>query len=338
MFPHRLDEDRLITLTHQSSVLRGNPLGDPCERALHLLLPPGYHEEESRRYPVIWILAPFTSWGTKLFNVNAWDENLPQRADRLLSDGDCPPCIMAFPDLFTRYGGSQYLNSPATGRYEDYLIKELVPAVDEALRTLPDRVHRGVMGYSSGGFGALRMAMSHPDLFGAAVSHSGDMGFDRCYLPDFAKTARALENYGGLDSFLSTFTTMRRRGADWHNAISVAAMSACYSPDDKQEGEFLLPFDAYTGELIPDVWHKWLAHDPLMIAPTRIDALKSLSLLYMDCGTQDEFNLQLGGRQMSHLLAAHGVTHIYEEYEGGHFDVAPRYDISIPLIGKAISQ
>ena len=86
-----------------------------------------------------------------------------------------PPAIVVLPDMWTRFGGSQYINSAGMGRYEDYLIDEMIPLVDRNYRTLPDRDHRGIMGRSSGGFGAITQAMHHPDVFGAFACHSGDL-------------------------------------------------------------------------------------------------------------------------------------------------------------------
>jgi enterochelin esterase family protein len=79
------------------------------------------------------------------------------------------------PDCFTIFGGAQYINSSALGRYEDYLLDEIIPYVDANYRTLPDREHRAITGKSSGGYGAMVQAMRHPECFGAMASHSGDI-------------------------------------------------------------------------------------------------------------------------------------------------------------------
>ena len=92
-----------------------------------------------------------------------------------------PPVIAVFPDCFTRLGGNQYLNSSAIGRYADYLNEELVPFVDKEFRTGEGPQHRGCFGKSSGGFGAMRLGMSRPDIWGAVANHSGDAHFDFVY-------------------------------------------------------------------------------------------------------------------------------------------------------------
>src|ERR1700722_9147565 len=143
---------KVVALEHQSEVLRGNALGDPAVRTLHVYTPPGYGE--GQRYPVVFLPHGFTGTGASYLSWSAWQEPLPQRLDRLIGSGDLPPCLVALPDCFTRLGGSQYVNSPAQGRYLDYLCDELVPAVDRELATLGDG-GRAVAGKSSGGIGAV---------------------------------------------------------------------------------------------------------------------------------------------------------------------------------------
>jgi enterochelin esterase-like enzyme len=173
---------RIVYVEHESEVLKQNPLGDPYRRSLPVYLPPLYESTPESRFPVIWVLAPFAGWGERYFNLSAWDANIIERMDRLIDEGKAAPAILAFPDCFTRYGGSQYRNSSAVGQYEDYLVRELVPFVDANFRTLPSAEHRGVMGHSSGGYGALALTFSHSDVFGAAASHSGEF-FARAYEP-----------------------------------------------------------------------------------------------------------------------------------------------------------
>lgn len=331
---------RVTIIEHTSAALEGNPLGDPATRTLPVYLPPGYEDDPDRRYPVIWMLAPFTSWGERLFNLQAWDENVAQRLDRLIEEGACAPALMAFPDVFTRYGGSQYVNSTATGRYEDYVVEELVPLVDERFRTLASREHRAVMGYSSGGYGALMLAMRHPDVFGAAASHSGDMLFETCYWPDIPGAIRGYERAGGVEAFVESMASVTRprdKGRYWFNAVNITAMSACYSPNPDAEIGFDLPFDPYTGLIREDVWARWKAKDPVEAAHHHVDALRSLKLLYFDCGNADEYNLFLGARVLDTILDDLDVPHTYDEFDGGHMNINWRYDTSLPLLTEHIA-
>ena len=339
---HSIIEGQVVYFEKESEILAGNPLGDPTKRHLPVYLPPGYNDDDqqSRRYPVIWMLAPFTSWGERLLNLQAWDENVVERMERLLATDEAQPAILVFPDCFTSYGGSQYVNSAAVGRYEDYLVEELVPFIDSILRTIAEPAHRGVMGYSSGGYGALMLTMKHPDLFGAAASHSGDMFFETCYWPDIPAAIRVFEKFSGVADFLASLNDIDRprdKGRDWFSGLSMCAMSACYSPNPDSPLGFDLPFDIVTGEIDKDIWARWQSMDPVHAVEDHLTALKGLQALYFDCGLRDEFNLFLGARRLNRLLEAHSVQHTYIEHDSGHSNLNWRYDTSLPLMTQALA-
>ncbi len=317
-----------------SRALRDNPLGDPSERTLPVYLPPGY-EESDERFPVLFLLAGFTGSGHSFLNWSGWEENIQQRMDRLISQGQARRMILVMPNCFTRYGGSQYLNSPATGNYRDYLL-ELVQYVDEHFRTIPERDHRAIAGKSSGGYGALTVAMQHPETFGLVADHSGDKYFELCYKADFPRFLKAVERFGGLERVLSDPSAIRPKDSDFHALMNVAAMSACYSPNPGAPLGFDLPLDPRTGELDTQVWRRWLSHDPVQMVADYAEALKSLRLLFLDCGSRDEFNLQYGCRIFVQRLQALGVAHTYQEFEDGHFNISYRFDVSIPLISQSM--
>src|SRR5437868_2486584 len=215
------DGVRVEMVPVHSVVLQGNPLGDPATRDLPVLLPPGY-DAGSRRYPALYGLAGFTGRGVQMLNIDPWQPNMVQRLDQLYAAG-MPHAIVALPDCFTTLGGSQYLNSQAVGRYEDYVVNELVPFVDDRFRTIPQPESRGVFGKSSGGYGAMVLGMRHPDVFGALACHSGDMWFELCYKPDFPKACNAVNAAGGLGAWWEGFkgrvkkfllTGVRNSGSD----------------------------------------------------------------------------------------------------------------------------
>jgi S-formylglutathione hydrolase FrmB len=328
-------EGTVIIETITSEVLRGNPLGDPFVRRVPVYLPPGYGTGTDR-YPVVFVLTGFTGRGTMLLNDAAWDETLPQRMDRLIASGNVRPIILVMPDCFTRIGGSQYINSPAVGQYEDHVVKELVEFVDKKYRTIADRDHRAVVGKSSGGYGSAILAMRHPEVFGLMASHSGDMYFELGYKPDMAGAVRALPKLGGLDKLWGDIPTIRPKDKNFHDALNIIAMAACYSPNPASPHGFDLPFDTETSELREDVWKRWLEWDPVYLVDKHLDALRSLRLIYLDAGLRDEFNLQYGARIFCKRLQARGVKFIHEEFDDGHFNIQYRYDVSLKAISDAI--
>lgn len=325
-----------------SEVLRHNALDDPYVRQVPVYLPPGY-EYNQARYPVIYLLTGFTGRGTFLLNDSAFEETIQERMDRLIAAGQVQPMILVMPDGFTRYGGSQYLNSSATGRYEDHLIREIVPLIDQKYRTRAEAGYRAVAGKSSGGYAVLVQGMRHPDVFGAIASHSGDMYFEYAYKPDFVKFINAadrlgLASYEELRDFLGAFSPkMHPKPANFFDIIHLSAMSACYSPNPDSPCGFDLPFELYTGELLPQVWQRWLAHDPITMLQEKqyLDALRQMKLIYLDCGNHDEYALHLGARIFCERLLAWDIPHIHEEFEGGHRNTSFRYDVSLKAISEA---
>jgi enterochelin esterase-like enzyme len=317
-----------------SEVLAANPLGDPATRRLPVLLPPAY--DPSRRYPALYGLAGFLGRGAMMLNDRAWGLTLQERLDRLYAAG-VPHAIVVLSDCFTGMGGSQYLNSPALGRYEDYLTQEIVPYVDGRYATIASREGRGVFGKSSGGYGALIMGMRHPDLFGAVACHSGDMAFDLSLAPDFPKAANSLARAGGVEAWWNVFQArFKKPGPDFETLMTLA-MAACYSPNPSAPLGVDLPFDLHTCELRADVWARWLAWDPIAMVEHYADALRSLRLLYLDCGSRDEYGLHYGARRLTRRLAALGIPHEYEEFDDGHRDTDYRYDVSLPQLARALS-
>jgi enterochelin esterase family protein len=302
-------------------------------------LPPGYDDpaHEDERYPVLWALAGFTGRGIMMLNAANWGEPLHVRLDRLHAEGRIGAMIVAFPDCFTRYGGSQYVDSSAVGNYATHLVEELVPFIDLNLRTLASARHRGIFGKSSGGFGALWHAMRRPDVFGAVACHSGDMAFEYCYFPDFPKLLQQILRHGSAAAFLRAFDAAPRKTGEMIGAINMLAMAACYAPNPRRRPlGFDLPFDPATGAIDRAVWRKWLAFDPLRLLPRRAAALRRMRLLFLDCGRRDEYHLLWGARQMAAALGRHRVRHVYEEFDDGHMDIAYRFDRSLPLLWQAV--
>ena len=330
----------VIEITVPGVTLVGNPLGDPVERRIPVYLPPSY--DEQKRFPVIYLLAGFASKGQSFLNYSFGRQSVPEMAEALIADGMMQEAIIVMPDCMTRYGGSQYVDSTATGDYETYLVDEVVPFVDKTLLTLAERKHRAIAGKSSGGFGALRLAMKHPDKFAAVACHSGDMGFELCYKPNFPAAARILEQYGGnVADFLTSYELALKKPQKEFALLDLIGMAAAYSPGKGKcsPDEIRLPFDPYTCEPVDEVWKEWLTFDPIeMLEQERYrDALRSLDLLFLDCGTLDEYNLQFGHRIFSAKATQYHIAHRYEEFVDSHSNTSYRYGVSLPALSAVIA-
>ncbi len=358
---------RIVTLEHDSRVLRGNPLGDPHVRKLYVWLPAQYDEATTRgrgkRFPVLYDLVGFTGSGPAHLNWKPFSENLAERAARLVHQGAMGPVILVFPDCFTALGGNQYINSSAIGRYADYLTRELIPLVDREFRTLASREHRGCFGKSSGGYGAIIHGMRYAEHWGAIADHSGDAYFDFVYQHDWPNTLNELAKYrspkpvegvyqplpaarlaqldkglddGRVQRFLQTVWTKEKLSHAEGHAIMNVCMAASYDPDPKAPLGFRLPFQLETGERIEARWKRWQQHDPIHLVKPCAAALQSLKGIYIDCGARDQYHIQYGTRILSRRLTAAGIRHRYEEFNDNHSDIDYRMDVSLPYLFKAL--
>jgi S-formylglutathione hydrolase FrmB len=333
-FAGRIDEHEI-----QSQALRGNALGDPSDRPLWVYTPPGYDDEPERRYACVYVIQGLTGQLDMWRNREPFRPNYLENVDALFAGGGAPPTLVAFVDAWTSLGGSQFLNSPATGRYQDFLCDEVVAFVDQRYRTIADRDHRGIQGKSSGGYGALVTPMLRPEVFAALASHAGDSLFESCYLPEFREAVRALrtEYEGSFDRFWDDFRT-RPAFSKKHDDVllDVWCMAACYSADD--DGTVHLPFDVSTGLMVDDVWQRWLDKDPVRMVRKHADELRAMRAIWIDAGTRDEWFLDNGAVALSKELEAIGVDHTLELFDAGHMGISYRYPRSLSFLVDALAK
>ncbi len=352
-----------VTVEYDSKILADNPLGDPARRAMHVWLPPGYDRGadhgRGKRFPVLYDLVGYTGSGQAHTNWRGFDENVPERAARLIHAHKMTDCIIVFPDCFTALGGNQYVNSSAIGNYADYLTRELIPFIDSEFRTLASREHRGCFGKSSGGYGALIHGMKYAKYWGAIACHSGDAYFDFIYRADWPNTLTQLArfkqpkqrpgewrapdapNNTGLDdgrvrAFLEYAWQRERLNHNELHCLMNLCMAATYDPDNTAPNGFRLPFDLDTGALIPERWRQWLRHDPINLIKRYRANLATLKAIYIDCGWRDQYHIHYGSRIVSQRLHEYGIKHRYEEFDGTHSGVDQRMDLSLPFLQRAL--
>ena len=320
--------------TVESQALRSNMLGDPSVRAVDVYVPAGH---DGRGLPLLVDLVGFTASGLSHTNWTGFQENLPERLDRLIGEQRMPPVVVAFPDCFTRLGGNQYINSASTGAWEDFLLREMLPAVEHRFGCGgPGR--RGVFGKSSGGYGAITHALRHADIWAAAACHSGDMGFEVCYLPDMPSVLRALAGAeNSIERWWLRMEEARKRPDGSHKVVNALAMAASYDPDPTQFLGIRLPVTSDTCEIIEERWANWLRQDPVNASETQLTDLGKLKALYIDCGEWDQFNLLYGARRFVRRLNRLGVAHRYEEFPDNHSSVDYRMDESLPFLVHSLS-
>ncbi len=327
----------LSVTTLESELLEGNILGDPSEREVLAYLPPSY-DEGKKRYPIVMVLPGFGANHRSIVRYDIWKPNLLERYERLLAADACGEAILVMPDAITRWGGSQFIDSAATGPYQSYLADEVLAHVDETYRTIPKREARAIVGRSSGGFGALRMGMDRPEAFAVVGSHAGDAAFEVTLRPMFLKAAICFEAAGGLEAFCERIAEEGPKGRDFEGLFFLAAATA-YAPEpDRPSPHVALPFDPRTLEPDEEIWARYLAHDPLVRAKGAADALAELSLVFLDAGDVDEYGAQFAARALHDALSEAGANVHFEEFPGGHRGTSYRYDDSLPHLVGALAR
>jgi S-formylglutathione hydrolase FrmB len=321
-------------LTIESQVLESNMLGDPTARAVDVYVPAG---QDGQGLPLLVDLVGFTGSGLSHTNWSGFRENLPERLDRLIGEQIMPPVVVAFPDCFTRLGGNQYINSASMGAWEDFLLDEMLPAIEQRFKC-GGAGRRGVFGKSSGGYGAITHALRHSDVWSAAACHSGDMGFEMCYLPDMPAVLRALAGAeNSIERWWQQLEAARKHSEGSGKVINALAMAASYDPDPAQFLGIRLPVTLDTCEIIEERWVNWSRQDPVVAVETKADNLRRLKALYIDCGERDQFNLLYGARRLVRRLNELGIAHRYEEFADNHTGVDYRMDESLPFLARALS-
>ncbi|MEO6991642.1 MAG: alpha/beta hydrolase-fold protein [Candidatus Baltobacteraceae bacterium] len=323
----------------ESEALEGNALGDPATRPLAVYVPPGYDPKGSKRYAVLYVLHGYTGDVAALVGARPWETNVVQWADRLIVERTMPPVILAVVDGFTRLGGSQYVDSIHNGNYATYVVRDAIGHVDRSYRTIAGDRGRAVLGKSSGGFGALHLAMEYPGTFGALASHSGDTNFRQCHIPSFAVAQRTLEGYDtNISAFVEAFEGKPKRSPAEYATIEMLGYAAAYSPRSATAFDLDLPFDARTGGVDEAVFSRWRTFDPVERVERKGAELGPLRLLYIDCGRRDEYGLDTGARLLARAMTEMKLNVRHEEFDDDHRNVGYRYAVSLPALANVLER
>ncbi len=332
----RLEGDVRIEFI-ESPALRDNPLGDPSVRPVAAYLPAGYDPQGSRRYPVLYCLHGYTGDTAALLSARPWETNAVQWIDRLISAKKMPPAILVIVDGFTRLGGSQYVDSIHNGGYATYTVRDVIGHVDATYRTIAAEGGRAVFGKSSGGFGALYLAMQYPGTFAAFASHSGDSYFEYAHPRAFPDVHRTLEkHHWNIGAFVTHFEGLNKRQPAEYSTIEMLGYAAAYSPRSAKAFDLDLPIERETGELHRAVFDRWLQFDPARMCLQKKAELARLRLRYLDCGRKDEYGLDIGARVTASRMRELGLEVRHEEFDDDHRNVGYRYETSMPALAGVL--
>ncbi len=320
-YPYELKNFNIQTLVVKSKGLKSNPLKDPLERQIPVLVP----KKNKKPLSVIFVLAGFSGVGGKYFNIKFKENNFTQELDVCVTKNKAPNALYVFVDAITYWGGSQFINSKGTGDYEDFIIKEVYKLVKSNFQVSNDPAKWCVMGGSSGGYGALHLASKYPDKFSWAAAIAPDCFFEMSLLPEIYTALPVIIKFGGIHGIKKEIETGRflnRR--DSFSFLNAIGMGTCYAPHPQKKHEVLWPIDINTGVINKKHWNKWCSHDPINFLKKRLVKVKKLKGVYLDVGTRDQYHLQYGTRQIFNTMRAVNKNIYYSEFSGSHYDIGQR--------------
>ncbi len=283
--------------------LEGNLDGDSADRDVAVYLPADYAAHPTRRFPVLYLLHGFTDnvdhwWGVKEHFVS-----VPAVADKAFAAAELNRMLIVMPDAFTRFAGSMYSSSVATGDWEGFIARELPAYIDSHYRTLPNARARGLAGHSMGGYGAARIGMKYPDVFSSvyllspccmAAGHASPAASEK------AAAVRTQDDFSKLD----------------FAGKAALASAAAWSPNPQKPPLFVdLPYAK--GEIRLEIAAKWAANAPLAMIDQYIPNLRRLAAIGFDAGDEDTA-IAATCHTLDETLKTYRIAHDFEIYSGTH--------------------
>jgi S-formylglutathione hydrolase FrmB len=300
------------------AALEGNLEGDAVDRDVLVFLPPSYATDKSRRYSVVYALHGYS------IGAEQWSKEIhvPQTIEGAFAQG-AAEMIVVLPDSKTVHNGSMYSRSVTTGDFESFVAHDVVAYIDAHYRTLADRKSRGLVGHSMGGYGASRIGMKYPEVFGSLYIMS----------PCCMSARAAGPGNAANDKLLEAVKTPADSATLSFGLRAQLASAAAWSPDPKNPPLYLdLP--SKDGVPQPDVIAKWAANAPLAFVDQYIGNLRQYHAIAMDVGDQD--NLKVDAGKLHDILDSYGVANSFEIYHGTHTSaVADRFQNHVmPFFSK----
>lgn len=296
--------------------LEGNLSGDSADRYVSVYLPASYKKKGDKRYPVIYFLHGYTDDDAKFYGFREHWMVLPPILNTVFAQNPNREMIVVTPDAYTRFQGSMYSSSVATGNWEDFIARELVDYVDSHYRSIAKKDSRGLSGHSMGGYGALRIGLKYPDVFSniyllspCCLSSSPVLGNET---PAFFKDAESIK-------------TIEEVHAAGFFTKALFASAAAWSPNPENP-PFYLDLPVKDGVLRPEILKKWDANRPLNNLDQYIFNIKKLGGIGFDAGDKDQ-GIAASIKTLDQKLDKYGIEHFFEIYEGDHINrVAERIE------------
>ena len=312
-----------VTVEHikiHGASLEGNLEGNAVDRDVIVFLPPSYQKDKHRRYPVVYAMHGYS------IGAEQWTHEIhvPQVIEGAFAQG-AKEMIVVLPDSKTVHNGSMYSSSVTTGDFEQFIAHDVVAYIDAHYRTIPNRLSRGLVGHSMGGYGASRIGMKHPDVFGSLYIMSPCCMSARTGGPANPENAKALEAVKTPEDSAKLPFGLRAQ----------LASAAAWSPDPKNPPLYLdLP--SKDGVVQPDILAKFAANAPLAFIDQYIGNLRQYRAISIDVGDQDGLRTDTG--KLHDVLDKYGIANGFEIYHGTHTSaVADRFQNHVmPFFSKSL--
>ncbi|MFO7682209.1 MAG: alpha/beta hydrolase-fold protein, partial [Chloroflexota bacterium] len=336
-----VSQGELSTILIPAPSLAGNLLEDPAERQIAIYLPPSYNQTD-KRYPVIYHLAGFDEQLNDSYTLRSL-------MDAMITDGSVQEMIVVVTSGRNRLGGSFYVNSPVTGNWEDLVVKDLVQYVDENYRTINDPAARGISGFSMGGFGALNLAMRHPEVYGAVYALSPGL-----FAPDGLANSQMFATPRVGDSFLkwqaelaamtpeeAHATFLKWSDSSYGDLGFLAAYGAAFASNTDKNAPYIdFPYAESGAQVDEAVWQRWESGFGGITGEVQQyqDNLLSLNGIIIDYGEQDSyFWIPAGADYFSQQLEAANIPHELLTFEGGHGNLVGRArEVMLPFFSNTL--
>lgn len=328
--PQETAAGQIIEETVHSAALEANLLGDSPDRRVTIYLPAGY-ENSTSRYPVVYLLHGYPDTDQIWIGGVDYKPAIPAIMNRAIAAGKIRPMIIVMPNGMNKLGGSFYTNSVTTGNWEDFVTQDLVMYIDGKYRTLAKPSGRGILGHSMGGYGAIKLAMKHPDIYSAVYAMSAccmEQGEDPLSLGaawDTTLGFKSMDDVAAALKFIHDCDWQKSECSATYDSLYSLAVSAAWSPSPHRPPFFAnFPVQRREGKLviIESARASWRANDPVAMVRQYRSNLSKLRAIVLDIGKQDTDNLT-GVRDLDRALTGNGIRHEYEEYKGEHGNKVP---------------
>jgi S-formylglutathione hydrolase FrmB len=295
--------------------LEKNFTGENPERHVTIYLPPSYKNDNARHYPVVYLLhglgGDASGWLSK---DTTWD--IGHLMNIGIRDKHFGEMIIVMPGEDTKWFGSFYVNSAATGNWEDFTVSELVNYVDKKYRTIANAQNRAIAGVSMGGYGAITLAMKHPEVFSivygmspALIQFSKDISPET---PSFQRILHEVLTAKSPQELLKGSTL----------SVGMLTLARAFSPDAADKVFFAdYPFKIENNRIVPSepAYSNWEKNFPVEMVKSYRENLKKLKAIKFDVGFEDEFQfIPVACKEFSDKLSAYDIDHVFEEYNGAH--------------------